>query len=129
MKKRTKQQSVTHAYYMPKPSTLPSHKPIASMTPDEARTWRQGLRDRLLSKMQRERAYLDRRAKRGVQTPTDDAYEADQLLEAELLALLDHLDHHGSPAKPTGSSTGSQATDMTGYGSAPLGHHNLDEQE
>jgi len=41
--------------------------------------------------MQRERAYLDRRAARGTHTPTDDAYEADQILEAELLAILDEL--------------------------------------
>jgi hypothetical protein len=55
--------------------------------------WIAGVRHRLISKMQRERAYLERRAKRGVQTPTDDAYEADQLLEAELLRLLDAMEN------------------------------------
>lgn len=40
---------------------------------------------------QRERDYLDRRAARGAHTPTDDAYEADQGLETELLLLLDEL--------------------------------------
>nr|MBA2680535.1 hypothetical protein [Ktedonobacteraceae bacterium] len=35
--------------------------------------------------------YLDRRAQRGTHTPTDDAYEADQQLETELLALLERL--------------------------------------
>ncbi len=33
----------------------------------------------------------DRRAKRGTHTPTDDAYEADQVLEEELVALLDEV--------------------------------------
>ena len=49
------------------------------------------LRGRLLVKQQRERAYLERRAARGISTPTDDAYEADQLLETDLLRLLDRL--------------------------------------
>jgi hypothetical protein len=73
--------------------TLTYHKPFADMSPDEARTWIQGVRDRLMSKMQRERAYLDRRAGRGTRTPTDDAYEQDQQLEAELLGLLDELEN------------------------------------
>jgi hypothetical protein len=72
--------------------TITYHKPIASMTPDEARTWIQGIRDRLLSKMHRERAYLDRRAARGTHTPTDETYEQDQHVEAELLGLLDELE-------------------------------------
>lgn len=72
--------------------TLTYHKPFADMTPDEARTWIAGLRDRLLSKMHRERAYLDRRAARGTHTQTDDAYEQDQRLEPELLGLLNALE-------------------------------------
>jgi hypothetical protein len=61
------------------------------MDDDEARRWLAGVRARLVQKMARERAYLDRRATRGMHTPTDEAYEADQLLEAELLALLDEV--------------------------------------
>jgi hypothetical protein len=65
--------------------------PLSSMTPDEQRSWIGATRTALVRKMQRERAYLDRRAVRGTYTPTDQAYEADQLLEADLLALLDAL--------------------------------------
>jgi hypothetical protein len=92
MKKRKTPQSGTSAYYTPRPGTLTYHKPITSMTSEEARTWIVRLRDRLLSKMHRERAYLDRRAARGTHTPTDDVYEQDQLLEQELLGLLDALE-------------------------------------
>jgi hypothetical protein len=62
------------------------------MTPDEIRAWIQRTRSALQSKMRRERAYLDRRAARSTYTPTDEAYEQDQLLEADLLALLDEME-------------------------------------
>jgi len=62
------------------------------MSPEEIRAWLQQTRAALLRKMQRERAYLQRRARRGVRTPTDEAYEADQELEADLLALLDEME-------------------------------------
>ncbi len=71
--------------------SLVYHKPLKDMTPDEVSVWVQGIRERLERKMQRERAYLDRRASRGVRTPTDEAYEYDLLLEAELITLLDEL--------------------------------------
>ena len=45
-----------------------------------------------LVKMQREQAYLARRASRGIRTPTDEAYEADALLEADVLAMLDEME-------------------------------------
>lgn len=61
------------------------------MTPEEGQRWLEGLRDQLVRKQQRERAYLDRRAARNVHTTTDDAYEADQALESELISLLDRL--------------------------------------
>lgn len=61
------------------------------MSAEDLRAWLEGLQKRLVAKQQRERAYLDRRAKRGTHTPTDDAYEEDQRLEDELLALLDKL--------------------------------------
>jgi hypothetical protein len=89
MKKRTQT-----PYYIPTRATLTSHKSIAdlpNLSRDEARTWVAGMRERLVRKQERERAYLDRRAARGTHTPTDDAYEADQLLENELLAILDDI--------------------------------------
>jgi len=49
------------------------------------------LKERLTRKQQRERNYLNRRAARGTRTPTDEAYESDQVLEQELLTLLDDL--------------------------------------
>jgi hypothetical protein len=66
--------------------------PLSCMSPEEIRAWVQQTRAALLRKMQRERAYLQRRARRGVWTPTDEAYEADQELEADLLALLDEME-------------------------------------
>ncbi len=72
--------------------TLTYHKPLSALSPDEVLQWIQGIRARLQQKMQRERAYLNRRAGRGVRTPTDEAYEADQALEAELLGLLDVIE-------------------------------------
>jgi hypothetical protein len=41
--------------------------------------------------MQRERAYLDRRRTHGVHTSTDEDFEADLILEANLLDLLDEM--------------------------------------
>ena len=74
---------------------------LDAMTPDELRAWIQRTRALLRTKKQRERSYLDRRAARGTHTPTDDAYEADQLLEADLLAVLDEMEcalHAREPA-------------------------------
>ena len=67
-------------------------KSLAEMSPDEIRAWIQHTREELQRKMQQERAYLDRRAAQGIRTPTDDRYEADVLLEADLLLLLDELE-------------------------------------
>ena len=64
------------------------------MTAAEICAWIQTTRAALQQKMQRERAYLDRRAARGTSTPTDEAYAQDQLLEAEIVALLDAFEHH-----------------------------------
>jgi Skp family chaperone for outer membrane proteins len=64
---------------------------LDEMSEEEARAYVQELRTRLQHKQQRERAWLDRRASRGVQTRTDEDYERDQDLEAELVALLDKL--------------------------------------
>ncbi len=86
MKKRTKMQDTS----TPR-GTLSYQKSLASLSHEETLIWLQNVRARLERKMQRERAYLDRRAARGTHTPTDEAYEADQVLEAELLAILDEL--------------------------------------
>jgi len=67
-------------------------KSLDQMTPVEVRAWIQHTRAALQQKMRRERAYLDRRAVRRVSTATDAAYEQDQVLEADLLALLDEME-------------------------------------
>ncbi len=67
-------------------------KPLEDMTAHDALTHIQDLRARLRAKRARERAYLDRRAARGTRTPTDEAYESDQKLEDELIAVLDNLE-------------------------------------
>lgn len=59
--------------------------------PDELRTWLRETREQLSCKMQRERANLDRRITRGVHTFIDEELEADQMLEANLLDLLDEM--------------------------------------
>jgi hypothetical protein len=66
--------------------------PLDRMSLDELRSWVRQTREALQKKMQREQAYLVRRASRGVRTPTDEAYEADALLEADLLAMLDEME-------------------------------------
>jgi hypothetical protein len=62
------------------------------MSLDELRSWVRQTREALQKKMQREQAYLARRASRGVRTPTDETYEADAVLEADLLAMLDEME-------------------------------------
>lgn len=87
MPRRTPKQATT-PYYVP--SKAP-RKRFEDMDAAELQAYMVDLRGRLATKQQRERAYLDRRAARGTRTPTDEAYENDQLLESELLALLDHI--------------------------------------
>lgn len=74
--------------------------PIEQMTPEEMRDWIQQTRDKLERKKKRERAYLDRRKARGTYTPTDEAYEQDQILEADLLEMLDEFEGHLSAMYP-----------------------------
>lgn len=69
-----------------------SRVPLEHMSPEEVRDWIRTTREALQKKMQRERAYLARRATRGVRTPTDEAYETDLVLEADLLAMLDEME-------------------------------------
>lgn len=88
-----RQQKPASYYYQPKQqATLTTQKSFKDMSPEEARIWIAGVRTRLQAKKQRERSYLDRRAARGTHTPTDEAYEQDQVLEAELLSMLDELE-------------------------------------
>ncbi|HVB20571.1 MAG TPA: hypothetical protein VNG51_01315 [Ktedonobacteraceae bacterium] len=58
------------------------------MTPQDMRDWLRVKHAWLARKIARERAYLDRRARRGTFTPTDEAYEDDQQQERDLLAFL-----------------------------------------
>lgn len=66
---------------------------LNQMTPDERRTWIQTTRVALQRKKQREQDYLDRRATSGTRTPTDEVYEQDQDLLADLLAMLDEMEN------------------------------------
>jgi len=81
----------SNSHDTPRYPELVYHKSLDAMTPEEAQIWLRGVRERLTRKMQRERAYLDRRAARGRATPTDGAYEADLILEQELLTLVENL--------------------------------------
>ena len=74
------------------PPARAARPPLSAMTPDELRAWIGRTRTALERKKARERAYLDRRAARGTRTPTDESYEADQLLEADLLDMLNELE-------------------------------------
>lgn len=86
--RQTRPRSLQLVSHTAAPTSRPTRPPLAAMTPAEASAWLASLRDRLQKKMARERAYLNRRAARGTHTPTDEAYEDDQQLEAELLDLL-----------------------------------------
>jgi hypothetical protein len=84
----------------PPQAHAPRRPPINAMTPHELRTWITATRTALERKMARERAYLDRRAARGTYAPTDQAYEADQLLEVDLLAMLDEFEQYVTDMEP-----------------------------
>ena len=73
-------------------AATPKRPAINQITDEELRTWIRTTRAALQQKLARERAYLDRRAARGTHTPTDDAYDADQPLLADLIALLDEME-------------------------------------
>lgn len=66
-------------------------KRLGAMSSTERVAYLESLREELSKKQQRERAYLDRRAKRGTHTPTDEDYEADQVLESKILAVFDEM--------------------------------------
>src|SRR6266699_997698 len=94
---RTSRRTITTSRLQPQAQSRP---PINAMTPHELRSWIAATRTALQQKMARERAYLDRRAARETYTPTDQAYEADQFLEADLLALLDEFEQHVMDMEP-----------------------------
>jgi hypothetical protein len=73
---------------------------IDAMTPDELRAWIGSTRAALQKKKARERAYLDRRSARGTRTPTDEAFELDQVLQADLLDMLDEFERHVALMEP-----------------------------
>lgn len=67
---------------------------IGQMSQTERATWLQETKAALGRKMAREQAYLAHRARRGRRTPTDEAYEADQELERDLLWLLEEMEQN-----------------------------------
>jgi len=73
-------------------ATKPQRPPINEMSYDELAAWIRTTRVALHKKKARERTYIDRRAARGTHTPTDEAYEADQPLLADLIAFLDEME-------------------------------------
>ncbi len=87
--------SLTSSSRRPTPATSahPSQALLATLPLAEQLAWIAERRVQLQQKQARERAYLDRRTARGTHTPTDDAYEADQLLEQDLCDALDLLEH------------------------------------
>lgn len=91
--KLPRSRSYVQPYTLPMPTGQPAkRKAWEDMTPAEALQEVQEARTELLAKQKRERAYLDRRAARGTYTPTDEAYERDQILEERIVALLDTLE-------------------------------------
>jgi hypothetical protein len=66
--------------------------PVSQMSEEELHAWIHTTRAALHKKLARERTYLDRRARQSTHTPTDELYEADQALLADLIALLDEME-------------------------------------
>ena len=102
MKRTAKRGSTRRATRQTRPASLQlatsgtllgaARPPLSAMTPDELCAWIGRTRVALERKKARERAYLDRRANRGTHTPTDEAYEADQELESDLLDMLNEFE-------------------------------------
>jgi hypothetical protein len=75
-------------YYVP-PSQR--RKSVEDMTASEAAAYFADLHSQVAEMKQFQAAYLDRRAQRGANTPTDMAYRKFQVLLEALLALLEEL--------------------------------------
>lgn len=81
--------------------------PLVSLSLANQLAWIELRRSQLRTKQARERAYLERRAARGTHTPTDEAYEADSLLENDLLeALLQGGAYLPASSAPSGNYAG-----------------------
>lgn len=85
---RTPHPRASSYYYPPAQAALVVHKHLDEMTPIEAVSYTEQLIERLRNKQDRERAYLDGRARRGIRRSTDELYEQDQALENEILAVF-----------------------------------------
>src|SRR5258708_116401 len=64
---------------------------IIDMQPHELIEWLHSMIAWEEAKRQREKRYLDHRAARGTHTPTDDAYEADQVKHDDLIRALKEM--------------------------------------
>jgi hypothetical protein len=84
-------QRKTTSRQRPSPATK-QRPPVSLMSEEELHDWIHTTRAALHKKLARERNYLDRRARQNTHTPTDEAYEADQELLADLIALLDEME-------------------------------------
>ena len=93
-------------------SVLPMRNtaPLATLSLADQLAWIADRRAQLHRKQDREREYLDRRAARGTHTPTDDAYEADALLENDLFEVLDLLENCLQGSSPTPGQAGAGTT-------------------
>jgi hypothetical protein len=92
-----KQRRATDTQSSQRSSPISPQRPaVSQMSKEELLVWMRTTRAALQKKMARERTYLDRRASRGTRTPTDEAYEADQGLLADLIALLDEMEASAS---------------------------------
>ncbi|HEU5380761.1 MAG TPA: hypothetical protein VFV38_35505 [Ktedonobacteraceae bacterium] len=92
---------------------LQAAAPLATLALADQLAWIADRRVRLQQKQQRERRYLNGRAARGIHTSTDEEYEADALLEHDLLEALDLLEtclHAGFPASVSGSTSSHAAS-------------------
>ena len=115
---------------MPRPHPVAySRPPLSEMTPDELRAWIGSTRAALQKKMARERTYLDRRAALGTYTPTDEAYESDQLLEADLLSMLDEARGAGLAHASLKEEADMNDTMYTLVPSANRGRYPLDDPD
>lgn len=77
-----------HERWIPR---TPERQAFAAMSQDERRAWLTEKYAWLLEKRRREQQYLDRRARRGSATPTDDDYQADAPHELDLLKFFEEL--------------------------------------
>ena len=91
-RKPTGQKQKKPTGYQPRyPRTRPARKPFDQMDKDEGLAFLRQEQAWLIEKQIREQSYLMRRQRNNTYTPTDQAYEADQDHEDDLIAFLQHL--------------------------------------